>query len=245
MFYLNLFKKINNNKAFLVVPYTIKKAIIKIKTKYELKHNILFKFKVVTTNELVELFSFSVDSEIYLNNLENNDFTVSLTKELINFARYDLSNKSLELTNFKKENKRFININKGFIDNLPSYSFYIIGPSYLLDPFINYYNLKVESINPFNNQEIDSSLFLRFNEKEDEIFYIMEQISSLIDNNIDINNIFIANAHESDYTVLNKLSSFYNIPIITNNKVLLINIPYINKLMSLEYKEILNLLSNK
>lgn len=245
MFYLNLFKRINNNKAFLVVPNTIKKAIIKIKTKYEISEASLFKFKVVTTNELVDLLSFSIDNEIYLNNLENQQTPVSITKELIQFSKYNLTNNNKELSNFINNNSKYININKSFINSLSTYNFYLMGPNHLISPFVDYYNLNIETINPFNNNPINSSLFLTFNNKEDEVFYIMEQIGNLLDKEVDINNIFIANTKDNDYTTFNKLSSFYNIPFIFNNKTPLINIPYINKLMKLKYNEIISLLTNK
>src|SRR5690554_962896 len=165
MFYLNLFKRINNNKAFLVVPNTIKKAIIKIKTKYEISEASLFKFKVVTTNELVDLLSFSIDNEIYLNNLENQQTPVSITKELIQFSKYNLTNNNKELSNFINNNSKYININKSFINSLSTYNFYLMGPNHLISPFVDYYNLNIETINPFNNNPINSSLFLTFNNK--------------------------------------------------------------------------------
>src|SRR5690554_57515 len=245
MFYLNVFKRINNNKAFLVVPSAIKKAIIKIKTNYEMSLKKIFSFKVVTTTELVELLSFSVDNEIYLNNLEKQQTPVSITKELIKFSKYNFNNKNKELSDFINNNSKFINVNNSFTNKVSTYKFYIIGPTHLIDPFVNHYNLNIEIINPFNNESINSQIFKKFNNKEDEIFYIMEEISNLLNQNIDSNNIFIANYQDKDYTTFNKLASFYNIPIIYNNKIPLINIPYINKLLSFEYEDIINLLSNK
>lgn len=245
MFYLNLFKRINNNKAFLVVPSAIKKAIIKIKTNYEMSLKKIFSFKVVTTTELVELLSFSVDNEIYLNNLEKQQTPVSITKELIKFSKYNFNNKNKELSDFINNNSKFINVNNSFTNKVSTYKFYIIGPTHLIDPFVNHYNLNIEIINPFNNESINSQIFKKFNNKEDEIFYIMEEISKLLNQNIDSNNIFIANYEDKDYTTFNKLASFYNIPIIYNNNTPLVNIPYINKLLSFEYEDIINLLTNK
>ncbi|HHW79504.1 MAG TPA: hypothetical protein GX742_01730, partial [Acholeplasmataceae bacterium] len=150
MFYFKLFNRINSNKSFLVVPSTIKRNIIEIKSKYELEEKVLYKFKVVSTEELAEMLSFNVDQEIYLNNLENNNTFVSITKELIKFSRYNLLNTNKELSNFIKDNEKFVNINNNLLKNINDYSFFILGPTYLINPFIDFYQLKIEEINPFD-----------------------------------------------------------------------------------------------
>lgn len=245
MFYFKLFNRINSNKSFLVVPSTIKRNIIEIKSKYELEEKVLYKFKVVSTEELAEMLSFNVDQEIYLNNLENNNTFVSITKELIKFSRYNLLNTNKELSNFIKDNEKFVNINNNLLKNINDYSFFILGPTYLINPFIDFYQLKIEEINPFDGLTVNENLFLKFNNKEDEIFFIMEKIAKLLDDNTNINDIYIANYQESDYIILNKLATFYNIPFIYNSKTPLINIPYINEIMNLKYHEIIELLKNK
>lgn len=242
MDFFRLFNSINKSNSYLIVPNDTKNLIIQKKTLLEIENKSIYLFKIITVNELIELFSFTFSNELYLNNYENHNVLLSITKELIKFSRYNLDNKNIDLNLFISNNESLITKYPHFINSIKTLEFNIIGSSILLDPFFNFYNINLNKIN-IDNKGISSNL-LKFNKKEDEVFYIFEAISKLLDNNTNINNIFIANSNSNDYTVLDKFSNYYKIPIIHNINTKLINIPYIKDIMNNSFEDIIKLLSN-
>lgn len=241
MNFKEIFEVSNKIDTFLVVPNKSKTNFIKIKSKLEQEKKSVYKFKLLTVNELVELLSFSYSNEIYLNNLETLERPVSITRELINFTKYNLNNINEELNQFYLNNNKYFNVNQTFMNNLNKYTFNIIGSTYLIDPFVNKYNLNVNKINIKGSNNIKG---LIFQTKEDEVFYLFEEISKLINNNVDINDIYISNYNDSYFTLFNKLSTYYNINVNINLNISLMNIPYINKLFTYSYQDIIKLLSD-
>lgn len=237
----SLFTKINKDNSFLVINGSLKFTILKIKSDYELKHKTLLKFKIITIDELIDLLSFSVDNEAYLNNLEKHERPLSLTKEMFMFSKYNLNNKNNVLNDFIAENANFITRNEFFLKRLNNISFYILGNEILLKPFIDHYSLNVQMI---NYQEDNQAKILKFLNKEEEVFYLFEEIAKLLDNKININNIYISNVSSSYYNFINKLSDFYQIPVNLNIRHSLINIPYIKELLNNDYEEIIKILTD-
>lgn len=236
-----IFEESNNINNFIVVSSKIKKNIIELKSKKEIENKKLYNFKVISDTELIDLLSFTIDNEVLMDNLANYKRPSSITKELINFSKFNLENKNEILTAFTVENEKYIERNPFFIDKINDCVFHLIGQHPKLDSFIKFYNLNVIKHDISSN---NSPIFLKFNSKEDELFYIFERISKLLKQGVNIGNIFLTNIFNTDYNVINKLSSFYNIPVIINPPIKLINIPYISKLLSLEYNELLALLNN-
>lgn len=237
-----IFNVSNKLNSFLVIPNNIKSDVIKTKSNLEIKNKLIYKFKIISVSELIELLTYQVNNELYLNSLENNNLASSITKELTKFNRYNLLNKNDELNNFNSINQSFLLNNKAFTNNITDYFFNILGPIHLLKPFLIHFQINYKH---FLNEQLNNINPLTFQSKEDELFYVFEKISLLLKDGIDINNIYLANYSNSDYTLLDKISKFYQIPVLINNVQPLINIPYINELFKLEYSRIISLLNNK
>lgn len=241
MNFLNIFNEINKNNNVLVVPNELKNKIVSLKTNYELSSKQIFLFKILTVNELIELLSFSYDDEIYLANLNNNNQAFSITKELIHFSRYNLNKTNLELNNFLKNNDTFIKLNTHFINISKDLVFNVLGSSVLLEPFFNYYQLNYNNIELIKEKK---HVFRKFQTKEQELFFIMEEISKLLDGGTNINNIYLSNISSNDYTLVKRIAGFYNINILLNNPVSLFNIPYINDLLNNSLEQLKSLLTD-
>ena len=58
----------------------------------------------------------------------------------------------------------------------------------------------------------------RFDTLENEVIFVAESIAKLIDDGVNINNIFIANLDTNCYNVIKRIFNMYNIPININDK---------------------------
>lgn len=241
MMIYDIFKKVNRKNNYLVISNELKSRIIKQKSDYETSFKTLLDFKIITENELIDLFSFSVDNEAYFYNLENNNLELSQTKEMFLFSKYNLNKNNVELNEFIKLNSKFININELFLNTIKDYNFYLLCNEVYLKPFFKFYNLSYENVT-FNS--INNPIVHKFLSKEEEMFYLFESISKLLKNGTDINNIYLSNIDSSYETILLKLSKFYKIPIERELNIPLINIPYINKLFKFNYKKIIKVLTD-
>lgn len=235
--------KINYNNNYFVIPDKIKSNVIRAKSNYELTNKVLVDFKIITYSELINLLSFDVLDEIYLFNLEENNLPLSVINEKIRFSKYNLDKKNDDLNKFLDFNKKYILENKFFKDNIKKYTFNILGNDVLLKPFIDYYKLKVNYINIDKIKE--DVLTLKFNTKEDEVFYLFEEIAKLLHKNIDINKIYISNIDNTYFNLINKFKLFYNINVNYDNQVYLNDIPYIKDIMSKEYELIIQILKDE
>lgn len=242
MNYKEIFTKLNSSNDYLVIPSNLRSRMVQLKTEYEIKNRKLLLFNVITVNELIDLLSFKIDNESYLYNLQNYNRPLSVTKEMFNFSKYNLKKSNEALNKFINENKQFIIKNNLFIEKLNDYSFYILGNDVFLKPFIDYYKLNTTNIDFKTNHQ---PKILKFITKEEEIFYMFEEISKLLDKGFDINKIYLSNVNNSYYNDIMKLSKFYNIPINLNIVESLIDIPYIKTIMEKSYNDILSLLNNK
>lgn len=238
---INIMKTINIRNNFLVVSNGIKEEIVTIKSQYEITNKELLKFNVITINELIDNLTFSIDSEAYLYNLEKFKRPISITKQMFEYSKYNLNNINEELNDFMVENENFIIRNQLFINNLNNYQFHIIGDDSLIKPLVKHYKMQVTNI---ELSGIKLPKVLKFLTKEEEVFYLFEQISHLLLQGNNINDIYIANVDNSYTNLINKLSSFYNIPFDLKATQSLFDIPYIKNIMNNSYDSIINLLAN-
>lgn len=214
------FIKTLENNSILVVPNNIKNKILD----YIEENKLLINIKILTFRELKIglLYDYTNESIYHIMNKFNVSYDVS--KDYINNTYYLIDTKYTEkklqnILNVKNEliSSNLLVIDKLFTSLLKSKTkMYIYGFSqinkfnkYLLDLASKY--IEIEKINK-EQHEYKHEVF-ELKTMEDEIVYVAEEISKLIDNNIPLNKIFIANYSSDYYFTIKKIFSLYNIPI--------------------------------
>lgn len=201
----------------LIIKDESKNSIVKLLSKSEK----IINTKIITLNELIKKYYFDYDNRsivyvsnkykvipsiarIYLDNLvyakDINDKKVKLLLEIKN----DLDNRNLLIRNkvFKDylKNKDIILYELDAVDDFTKELLDEIGKS-----------SNISSINE-SGKTTKKDLYEALN-KEEEISFVASQICDLIKDNVDINNIKIANVKEDYVYTIKKVFSKYNIPI--------------------------------
>ena len=197
----------NYKKKLLELFYEEKKLFnIKFMSLEEYKKNYLFDYDIKTIYYLVKKYSMKVDNAITLiNNLyyiENKEYK----SEKLNY-----------LVNVKKEldNNNLLIYNKFFPNLIKKYKIGVVGYGNL-DKF-SLSLLPNDTI--FYDEKITKKQFCvyHFLTIEEEMEYLFNEISILLNKNIDINNIHLMNVNNEYFSYLKRFSSYYNIPIELKN----------------------------
>ncbi len=208
-----------NEKTIIVCPDNIKNKLlneinkrdslinVKIYSLEELKRIICFDYDINAILYLMEKYSYSVDiAKYYINNLyyvedkeynnEKLDFLVSLKNELID--------------------NNLLTYNKLFIKSYKNTKFLIFGYDY-----IDSFNKKLLSNFDY---EIISNKYIsrvndvyRFNTLEEEIVFVINEIISLINKEIDLNNIYLLNVDSNYKDEIIRLFNMFKIPVDIDN----------------------------
>lgn len=174
---------------------------IKFMTKEEFRDNFYFKIdKDVAIFYLMKKYQYDIDvCKVYLNNLY-----------IIDDDKTYHSEKLIFLQNLKKElnDNNFLHYNNNFSNVLKTRKVIVKG----------YYDLeKYEEDMLSTKIEVPQSTLNTFVYKcetlEEEINYIAMEIRKLINKNVPLNNIYLANVLEDDYYLLRKIFSYYKIPL--------------------------------
>ena len=194
------------NKEYLLneINHHIKnKLSLKFMTKEEFLKHLFFDYNDETIIYLMNKYNFKYDiAKMYLNNLY-----------YLSYIEKNIDNQKLkELKNIKQD---LINNNKLHIDSL--FQTYIqdkniIIYDYPLDKELNFIASSYHAT-IVNQQYLPKTHYIhKFPTVNEEISYICEQIRTLIDSNIDINNIYLI--LPNDYqTITQTTFKLYNIPI--------------------------------
>lgn len=194
------------NKEYLLneINHHIKnKLSLKFMTKEEFLKHLFFDYNDETIIYLMNKYNFKYDiAKMYLNNLY-----------YLSYIKKNIDNQKLkELKNIKQD---LINNNKLHIDSL--FQTYIqdkniIIYDYPLDKELNFIASSYHAT-IVNQQYLPKTHHIhKFPTVNEEISYICEQIRTLIDSNIDINNIYLI--LPNDYqTITQTTFKLYNIPI--------------------------------
>lgn len=177
--------------------------------------NPFLNFKILTKKELIEKCYFTYDNraKIYLTRL---NYKIENTDEILNnlyFLKDNISTKIDNLINIKtqlEQNNLLIknNIFKKYINNkdIIIYGYEENDPE--LNIIVNELNLNAKF---YNNETISNNIFAyEFSTIEDEIRYIFEQISLLIKQGIQPNQIKIATENTTYINQLKKYEKFYS-----------------------------------
>ena len=177
---------------------------IKFLTKEEFISNYFFKTNEKTLEYLLKKYNFNLDvARVYLNNLYVIDTTKEYSSPKLNF----LKKLKIELqeNNLLEENTNF----KNYIKTKDI----VVSNYYDLDKYEEeVFNYKVEVPETILNVPVVECTTL-----EEEVNDVALKILDLIKKGISLNNIFLVNISNDYYYTLNKIFSYYNIPINIDN----------------------------
>lgn len=202
--------KDESKDSFLKYVSSINKLInIKIITLSELKRKYLFDYDKETIyyvskkyNVIPNIAKIYIENLYYINKKVNNDkvhFLYDLKEDLINKKLLKFN------TLFKKFliNKEIVLYDLEYVDKFYLNIFDEIGKK---SKIIKYNTNKLSSV-----KKLYSAI-----DEEEEIVFVASQICELINNNIDINNIKIANVNENYNFIIKKIFKQFNIPVNLN-----------------------------
>ena len=141
----------------------------------------------------------------YLNNIK------FVSKDNINYKIHNLYDIKSNIDKYLIKDKLFKKLinNKKII--IYGYDYITKYQSYVLNSVDNLIVINKE----YNNYNHD---VYKFNTLEEEVIFVCEEISKLINNGIDINNIFLSNIDSNYYNIIKRIFKMYNIPVNINDK---------------------------
>jgi len=222
---------INNiiKETLIICHDSIKKQIISLNT--------IKNIKIMNFDEFIKKFYFDYDENaiIYIMNKLNIKYDVAQVylKNIYYIKNKEYLNEKLDLLKELKEdliNRNLLYFNDLFLNYLKSVDiiFYDIDlePMHIKD--LKEYNYKI--INPselnYNHNVIE------FNKIEEEIAYVAHQISDLIYNKIDINNIKLTNIESEYYNSIERIFSLYNLKVAIPYKTSLSSYKYVKEFIT-------------
>ena len=175
--------------------------------------NTLSNIKYYSKNDFINNYFFSYDYKTIYYLMNKYKYNISICKEYIKYLYF------IEDKNYSSKKLIFLrDLKKELIDNKLLY-FSNTFKDYIKNLFIetNLYNLdKYEEkvLGKVDIPKVDINFpVYEFSTIEEEVHYICVEIRKLIDKGISINKIFLSNVSSDYYFILDKLFSFYNIPI--------------------------------
>lgn len=219
---------LNSSKALIVCPNNYKKYLLK---NYG---NNLIKAKFITIENLVKKLTFDYTDIAIIKVSKkfniNNDVAKMYIDSLIYLDIIKESKKLDILRNIydylKEEN--LIVFDRLFVEGVRDKKIYVCGYSYLKKEYqfylskLDYEFIELDYNNPFPNK------IYKFHKYEEEVFYVLEQISTLIKNNVNINDIKIV--CRDDLELVKRFFLLYNIPLNYDNHISLSMVEDIIKL---------------
>lgn len=221
MYDLNYF-----NQKIIIAPSYIKEDILK-----EIDDsNKLYNIKIISLEALYEEFTFKISKEMIYFLMKHYNTTVDIAKRYLKSLQdtmlisNDISNFQINyLIQIKNEliNYHLIRENHEKCYNYyNNYQLIVIGYNYIDNKYrLLLNNFKhVTIIN--DEQNIKEGLIVyKFKTIEQEINYVLDDISNKIHNGVDINKIKITGVTKDYYFLLNFFSNMYNLPITIPNEI--------------------------
>lgn len=214
------FLKTLDNNSILLVPNNIKNKILK----YIDDNKLLINIKLMTFRDLKVGLLYDYKSDAIYHVMKSESVSYETAKDFINNTYYlneesykdNKLNKILNIKNDLKVNELLIE-DPLFINLLKSKSkMYIYGftsinklQDYLLELVSKH--IDVISLNPeFNSFKHEA---IKLPTLEDEVIYVAEKISELINQGIPLNKIYLANYNQEYYFSIKKIFGLYKIPV--------------------------------
>lgn len=211
-------EKYLDSELLIVCPTSIKEKILskyndkiydwKFMTKQEFKDHYFFSYDNVTINYLMEKYNYNIDvCKTYLKNL----YVIDINKK------------------YKNKKLVFLQTLKQELINQKLLKFDYLFPEYLKTKQIIV--IKYDVLDKYEEKMFQQAIFLKNNHHktkklqqkvfkcqslEDEILFVIEEILRLVEANVSLNKIFIANLSRDYLYTVYKLFSYFKIPINLN-----------------------------
>ncbi len=206
---------INNIKdnTILIIPDNIKEEVLKEIRELDRKLNI----KIFNIDEFIKKLTIDFNEETIYQIMLNYNINYSIANLYLNNIKYaeeDSNNYKLHnLFNIKNNIDKYLIKDNLFKKLINKKEIIVYGYDYITK--YQYHILKnVENIKVINKEYYNyNHNVYKFNTLEEEVIFVAEEISKLLNNNIDINNIFISNIDSNYYKVIKRIFKMYNIPI--------------------------------
>ena len=196
--------------------------------------NKLINIKIITMDEFIKSYYFDYDEKsiIYLINKYNINYEIALEylNNLIYVEDKVYNNEKLDfLVNIKKEliNNNLLIFDTKFKKDIKNKD--IIIYEYSLNKFEKYLlkDLEYKVININKNNYMPK--VYEFDTIEEEVEFVARNISYLINNGVDVNNIKLTNLSDDYINIVNKIFNFYNLKIDKFHKISIISTVIGNK----------------
>ena len=205
-----------NNNSILIIPDNIKNKVLE----YIDQNNILKNIKIMNFNELKKGLFFDYNNKTIDYIMTNYKINYSVAKNYINDLYYldevNSNNAKIKfLIDLKKdlENNNLLIKDSLFLNLLKSKdSIYVYGFDYI-NKFNKYMLSKLENVKIISKKNFDyKHQVYEFENINDEISYVVENIANLINNGVSLNKIYISNYSEEYYFSIHTIFKLFNIP---------------------------------
>jgi len=205
------------DNSILIVPNNLKEDIIKDIRLNHLDLNI----KVLSLEEIIKKLTFDYDEEtIYqVMKLENVNYDIAkLYLKNMYFSCESNNNKLNHLCELKTKIDKYLIKDNMFLKWIKNKKVIIYGYDYI-SKYQRHILKMLDNLTIIENKyDYFEHDVYSFDTLENELIFVCEEISKLLSNGIDINNIFITNLDNNYYTLIKRIFDMYNIPININDK---------------------------
>ncbi|MBE6123960.1 MAG: hypothetical protein E7184_00250 [Erysipelotrichaceae bacterium] len=233
--------------SYIICPNSIKEKILKTTT--DILH-----LKFIDKSALLKntYFDYDYRAIYYLHQKYNYKFDNA--KEILdNLINLSPKNEKLAmLENIYKElvKKELLIFNPHFSLSFNNYKIKILGYSQKdeeIKSALNNLNLQYEYLQEDN--QIYKHQFITFNNIDDEVLYVFNQIAKLVEKGTSLNNIYLYKLPSEYNLIVKKLSHYYNLPIENLETIKLYDSPiykeFIDLLLELGYQQAYQKLANE
>lgn len=211
---------INNieDNTILIIPNNIKEKVLKSIRNLNNKLNI----KIFSLEEFVKKLTFDYNEETIYQTMNKYNINYSIAKLYLNNIKFvfkdNINYKIHNLYDIKTNIDKYLIKDKLFKKLINNKKIIIYGYDYVTK-YQKYILNNVDNLvvinKEYNNYNHD---VYKFNTLEEEVIFVCEEISKLINNGIDINNIFLSNIDSNYYNIIKRIFKMYNIPVNINDK---------------------------
>lgn len=206
------------DNSILIIPNSLKDNIIReIRNK-----NKDLNIKIFSLDEFIKKLTFDYDEKTIYELMKHENINYNIAKLYLKNIYYvnDYSNvnKLNKLLNIKNNIDKYLIKDNLFRKLIKGKKVFVYGYDYITK-YQQYILNSVENVEVINKKyrNFNHDVY-RFDSLENEVIFVAESIAKLIDDGIDINNIFIANLDSNYYNVIKRIFNMYNIPININDK---------------------------
>ena len=219
------------DNLLIIIPSTIREKVYS----YLSEKKDLYNIKITTFNEVKERLFFSFKEEVYLYLKEKYNYNYDvISKYLDNLYFLPLVSDNPKIEKLISLKEELIKENLLIYDDY--YKYYLRNYKVLVwgfDVLSASENLIVEEISKYTKIDIilnskgkyRTNKVYSFNYIDDEIIFVLDEISSLIEKGIHPLNIYLTNVNDEYLYPLKKYFSLYNIPLNIEDKSSLIELP--------------------